>query len=108
MSTMTPLPPRFGTPERDIPKHYVARGRLAAIVTHVCVLIGVFLSIFPFYWLFVMSTQTTAEIFGYPPKLLPGTSFAENVRNVITSVDLLGSLWNTIIVAVLSAVLVMF
>ncbi|WP_114855344.1 carbohydrate ABC transporter permease [Brachybacterium sp. YJGR34] len=108
MSTMTPVPSRPATPERPIPKHYAARGRIATVVTHLCVIIGVLLSIFPFYWLVVMSTQTTAEIFGYPPKLTFGTSFVENVQSVVTSVDLLGSLLNTIIVSTCCAVLVMF
>lgn len=93
---------------RPMNPHYVARGRLARVVTHLCVIIGVVLSIFPFYWLVVMSTSTTAEIFGYPPKLTLGDSFVENVRNVVTSVDLLQSLLNTVIVAGACAVLVMF
>ena len=88
--------------------HYVARGRIARVITHVCVVIGVLLSVFPFYWLVVMSTSTTAEIFGFPPKLTPGTSFVENVTNVLTSVDLLQALMNTLIVSASCAVLVMF
>ncbi|WP_087485495.1 carbohydrate ABC transporter permease [Brachybacterium massiliense] len=88
--------------------HYVARGRIARAITHVCVVIGVLLSVFPFYWLVVMSTSTTAEIFGFPPKLTPGTSFVENVTNVLTSVDLLQALMNTLIVSASCAVLVMF
>jgi len=88
--------------------HHVARGRIARLVTHLCVIVGVLLSIFPFYWLVVMSTSTTAEIFGYPPKLTFGSSFGENLRNVVASVDLLQALMNTIIVSGACAVLVMF
>ncbi|HEX7352449.1 carbohydrate ABC transporter permease [Brachybacterium sp.] len=88
--------------------HHVARGRLARLVTHLCVIVGVLLSIFPFYWLVVMSTSTTAEIFGYPPKLTFGSSFGENLRNVVASVDLLQALLNTVIVSGACAVLVMF
>ncbi|APX34666.1 sugar ABC transporter permease [Brachybacterium sp. P6-10-X1] len=78
------------------------------MVTHLCVIVGVLLSVFPFYWLVVMSTSTTAEIFGYPPKLTIGDNFVENVRHVIQSVDLMQSLLNTIIVSTACAVLVMF
>jgi cellobiose transport system permease protein len=77
------------------------------LVTHLCVLVGVLLSIFPFYWLLVMSTSTTADIFGYPPKLTFGPHLGENVRNVLGNVDLLGALANTVLVAGLSALLVM-
>jgi len=112
---MTALPPAPRTdpttsdqPERPMSKHYVARGRIARVVTHLCVILGVLLSIFPFYWLIVMSTSTTGEIFGYPPKLTFGSSFLDNVRNVVDSVDLVQALVNTIIVSTLCAALVMF
>lgn len=112
MTTAPSLPgagARTETPaERSISPHYGARSLLAKVVTHLCVLVGVLLSIFPFYWLVVMSTQTTSEIFGYPPKLTFGNSFVENLRSVVQNVDLLQALLNTIIVAGSCAVLVMF
>lgn len=89
-------------------EHHVARRRISAVVTHLCVILGVLLSIFPFYWLVVMSTSTTAEIFGYPPKLTFGNSFLENIRNVVASVDLMQALLNTFIVSASCALLVMF
>ena len=83
------------------------RSLVASLVTHLCLVIGVIVSVFPFYWLVAMSTQTTSEIFGYPPKLTFGTSFGENVRGVLDSIDLLGAMANTFLVAGLSALLVM-
>lgn len=85
------------------------RGRRLAgrLVTHLCLLVGVALSVFPFYWMVVMSTNTTGDIFGYPPKLTPGPHFVDNVRNVLANVDLLGAFGNTLVVAGLSAALVM-
>jgi cellobiose transport system permease protein len=65
------------------------------------------LSIFPFYWLLVMSTSTTADIFGYPPKLTFGPHLVENVTSVVANVDLLQALANTFFVALSCAVLVM-
>lgn len=98
---------QLGDPTRDL-----ARARrktlLGRIVTHACIIFGVGLSVFPFYWLLVMSTRTTAEIFGYPPKVVPGSHFVENVRNVFENVDLLRALLNSCIVAGSSALLVMF
>ena len=112
---MTAAPPLHRTTasgrkstRRAISPHYGARSLVAKIVVHLCVLIGVVLSIFPFYWLVVMSTSTTAEIFGYPPKLTFGDSFVENVRNVVQSVDMLQALTNTVIVSGACALLVMF
>lgn len=84
------------------------RSLLARVITHLCLIVGVILSVFPFYWLVAMSTQTTAEIFGYPPKLTFGSSLDENIKGVLDSIDLLQAMVNTVIVALASAVLVMF
>lgn len=90
-------------------EHHPGRRRAVVrrLVTHLCILVGVLLSLFPFYWLLVMSTNTTGDIFGFPPKLTFGPHFVENVRNVLTNVDLLGAFANTLVVAGLSAILVM-
>lgn len=112
MSTLAPLrgqsPPRTSGADAERAPHRLTGSRTGAILTHVGIVIGVLLSVFPFYWLLVMATLTTGEIFGFPPRLLPGTHLVENVRNVVTGVDILGSLLNTVIVATCSAVLVMF
>jgi cellobiose transport system permease protein len=83
------------------------RSLAARLVTHLCLVVGVLLSIFPFYWLLVMSTSTTADIFGYPPKLTFGPHLVENVTSVVANVDLLQALANTFFVALSCAVLVM-
>jgi cellobiose transport system permease protein len=76
------------------------------IVTHACILVGVLLSLFPFYWLLVMSTSTTGQIFGYPPNLVPSTHLLENLRNVVANVDLAGAFLNSFIVSGALALLV--
>jgi cellobiose transport system permease protein len=81
---------------------------VSRIVVHICIIIGVILSLFPFYWLLTMSTHTTAEIFGYPPKLGFGSTFLENVKAVITDVDLFKALLNTFLISAAVAILVMF
>lgn len=107
MSALTT--PRLGDPTQErVDRHARQRNLVARLVTQVCLWIGVLMSIFPFYWLITMSTNTTAEIFGFPPKLTFGTNFAENMRNLLASVDLFQALLNTILVAGALAVLVMF
>ena len=84
-----------------------ARNLVARLVTHLCVLVGVLLSLFPFYWMLAMSTNTTADIFASPPKLTFGPHFVENVQNVLSNIDLVGAFVNTLIVAGALAILVM-
>ena len=100
---------QLGDPTKAGPQGDSRRQALAArIVTHVCIIVGVIMTVFPFYWLLVMSTRTTAEIFGFPPKFVPGEHLGENVSNVLASVPLFQALLNTIFISTTVAVLVMF
>lgn len=45
--------------------------RLGTFFIYAFVLLGVVISLFPFYWLFVMSTRTSAEFFRFPPVMIP-------------------------------------
>lgn len=89
-------------------RNSIRRNLVGRVVTHLCIIIGVLLSLYPFYWLVVMSTNTTAEIFDYPPKLTFGPHLIENLTKVVQSIDLVGALINTLFVSLACAVLVMF
>jgi cellobiose transport system permease protein len=80
--------------QRTSPLSYVA---LAAIT---------FLSIFPFYWMFVVSSNTNAEISKSPPSLIPGGRFLIVAEKVLTAEGVYFStaLFNTFIVGISIAV----
>ncbi|MFI5796656.1 carbohydrate ABC transporter permease [Streptomyces sp. NPDC051677] len=78
------------------------------LALHTSLVLGVLLSAFPFYWAVIMSTHTSSEIFSYPPKLLPGTHFLENVRNLFDNIDFFGSMFNSLLVAGSVTFLVLF
>jgi cellobiose transport system permease protein len=78
------------------------------IALHAVLVCGLLLSTFPFYWAVIMSTHTSSEIFSYPPKLLPGTHFLENVRNLFDNIDFFGSMFNSLLVAGSVTFLVLF
>ncbi|MEV7995154.1 carbohydrate ABC transporter permease [Streptomyces sp. NPDC086077] len=82
--------------------------RRRGIALHVVLVLGLLLSAFPFYWAVIMSTRTSTEIFSYPPKLLPGSHFGENVRHLFDNIDFFGSMLNSLLVAVSVTVLVLF
>jgi cellobiose transport system permease protein len=75
---------------------------------HALLLLGVVISLFPFYWTIVMATNTTQDIYSNPPKLIFGSQLLTNIRHVMNSVDFFGSMFNTVIVAVCTTVLVLF
>ncbi|GCE14712.1 carbohydrate ABC transporter permease [Tengunoibacter tsumagoiensis] len=75
---------------------------------HVLLLGGVGLSIFPFYWLLVMATNTSSDIFHFPPRLTFGQELFVNITNVLQSIDFIGSFFNTLLVALSSTILILF
>jgi cellobiose transport system permease protein len=82
--------------------------RSRAFALHAVLIVGLLLSAFPFYWAVIMSTHTSSEIFAYPPKLLPGSHFLQNVRNLFQSIAFFGSMWNSLLVAGSVTFLVLF
>ena len=80
--------------QRTSPLSYVA---LATIT---------FLSIFPFYWMFVVSSNTNAEISKSPPSLIPGGRFMIVAQKVMSAegVYFNSALINTFIVGISIAV----
>ncbi|GAA1319731.1 carbohydrate ABC transporter permease [Pseudonocardia xinjiangensis] len=70
--------------------------------------VGAVITLFPYYWLAVMATNTTSDIFTTPPKLTFGSHLFDNLAEVFASIDFFGSLLNTVIVAVATTVLVLF
>ena len=82
--------------------------RIRTVLGHVVLMIGVVLSIFPFYWMLVMASNTTPDIFAYPPKLLVGSHLLENMRNVLSNIDFFGAMLLTLIASLGVTVLVLF
>jgi cellobiose transport system permease protein len=80
--------------QRTSPLSYVA----LALIT--------FLSIFPFYWMFVVSSNTNAEISKSPPSLIPGGRFLIVAQKVLSAegVYFNSALMNTFIVGISIAV----
>jgi cellobiose transport system permease protein len=74
------------------------------ISTHVLLLLGVLVFAFPFYWLIVMATSSTADIFTSPPRLIPGFEFFSNFQKVLKdsafASAFLNSLWLTSVITV--------
>jgi cellobiose transport system permease protein len=86
----------------------VRRFRIGRAAVHVALGAGVVISFFPFYWMVVMATNTTADIYRYPPKLTPGSHLMDNISRLLGSIDFFGSMFNTVMVACTTTVLVLF
>ncbi|WP_198671445.1 carbohydrate ABC transporter permease [Desertihabitans aurantiacus] len=95
----TPLPPR---------KRPMTRHRVGGYLVHVPLLLAAVLFAFPFYWLVVMATSDTAEIFASPPRLVPGLRFGSNFGEVLDGSPFLYAFTNSVFVTVVASALQVF
>ena len=61
---------------------------------HILLGLGLLVSVFPFYWLIVMATNSTSDIYSTPPKLFFGGQLWTNISHVFQNIDSLPA-WAT-------------
>jgi cellobiose transport system permease protein len=76
--------------------------------SYVILLVAVLLSVFPFYWMFVVASNSNAVMSQFPPRVIPGPNFLENARLAFEGVPFLSALTNSFIVAATITVSVVF
>lgn len=76
------------------------KSRRRSWVQHLVLLPIAGLFAFPFYWLVVMSTSRTADIFGDPPRMIPGTELFANLGRLFDGVNYGQAFLNSILVSV--------
>ncbi|MYL32053.1 ABC transporter permease subunit [Pontibacillus yanchengensis] len=64
---------------------------------YVVLIIASLLSLFPFYWMFVMATRPSEAYNSIPPAIIPGTKLVENFQMVLDSIPFFQAMWNTIL-----------
>ena len=66
-------------------------------------------TIFPFYWMFVLATQTPAEIYSFPPHLWFGNGASENYHSLISALPTFWhNVWNSIYIAIMATLTTLF
>lgn len=65
-------------------------------------------SIFPFYWMFVMATRPSAAYNSIPPTMTPGNLLVENFQAVLDKIPFFGAMWNTLVLCVVVTLVVLF
>lgn len=84
----------------------IPRWQRTSPISYVALALITFLSIFPFYWMFVVSSNTNAEISKSPPSLIPGGRFLLVAKKVLSAEGVFfnSALMNTFIVGISIAV----
>ncbi|MEI8410979.1 MULTISPECIES: carbohydrate ABC transporter permease [unclassified Kribbella] len=84
------------------------RNRLRGIALHAVLIGALLVFMFPFAWTIIMASNSTADIYRFPPKFTFGSQFDDNVRAVLENVAFFQSMANTALVAVSTTLLVLF
>src|SRR5699024_10881949 len=69
------------------------------LLLYLFLIIFLIISIFPFYWMFVGSTNDTSKMFTSPPTLTIGSKMAENFSNLDGSIGIWRVLFNSLFVS---------
>ena len=65
------------------------------------------LSLFPFYWMFVMATRPSAAYNSIPPVITPGKLLVENFQKVLEQIEFFKGMGNTIIICTVVTLVVL-
>lgn len=77
-------------------------------IVYVLVTFGGLLCLFPFYWMFVVATRPNYEVFSFPPMVIPGSLFFENIQALMEKTLFLRSFSNSLFYAVCVTLLILF
>ena len=69
------------------------------LIIYTLLSIGVILSLFPFYWMFISATHPTSEFFSFPPNFLPGKYLLENIKNLNESIGIGRVMFNSLFIS---------
>jgi len=78
------------------------------LFTYLVLIIISILSIFPFYWMFVIGSNHTSAINKFPPAFIPGASFFQNAQNVFINIDFFKAIMNSVVTSTAITVSVLF
>jgi multiple sugar transport system permease protein len=76
------------------------RNRTMNLITFVVVVLFAILAIFPIWWIFRTSLMTNAEIYKYPPSLIPDHWLFSNYEKTLKVFKFWKYLWNTMVIIV--------
>jgi cellobiose transport system permease protein len=77
-------------------------------VLYILVTFGALVCLFPFYWMFVVATRSSSEIFVFPPAMSPGPLLIENIQSLLRTTTFLRGYGNSLGYALTVTILMLF
>jgi cellobiose transport system permease protein len=80
---------------------------LSRIFIYLFLSLASLLSLFPFYWMFVMATSPSSAYNSIPPTITPGSLLVSNFQKVIAQIDFFQALWNSFLLCTIVTLVVL-
>jgi cellobiose transport system permease protein len=81
---------------------------LSKLFIYLFLMLASLLSLFPFYWMFVMATSPSAAFNSIPPTMVPGNRMVENFQTVLEHIPFFQAMLNTFIICGVVTLVVLF
>jgi cellobiose transport system permease protein len=78
------------------------------LLVYVFLSLAALLSLFPFYWMFVMATSPSSAYNSIPPTITPGNLLVDNFKKVLDQIDFFQSMWNSFVICAIVTLVVLF
>lgn len=78
------------------------------VLLYTPLLIWTILTVFPFWYMLVVSTRPNAEIFQFPPPMWFGRGLAENYTTLFERLSFYRNLWNSFYIAIMATMTTLF
>jgi lactose/L-arabinose transport system permease protein len=76
------------------------KNRVTSLLLYGALFLGALVSLFPFYWAAIASTNDSGKVFAKPPVLLPGSRLLENIANLNESIQIGRVMFNSLFVVI--------
>lgn len=81
---------------------------IGRLLVYVFLSLAALLSLFPFYWMFVMATRPSSAYNSIPPTITPGNLLVDNFKKVLEQIDFFQSMWNSFVICAIVTLVVLF
>lgn len=92
---------------RGVAEHGIA-ARIGRFVMYLLLIAMALLTLFPFYWMFVLATHLQTDIFSAPPPFWFGEALQRNYDALLARLPFLRNIWNSFYISSLATLFTMF
>ena len=92
---------------RGVAEHGIG-ARIGRLVMYVLLIAMALLTLFPFYWMFVLATHFQTDIFSAPPPFWFGEALQRNYEALLARLPFLRNIWNSFYISSLATLFTMF